>query len=486
MDILLKTILLFPAISLVASLLLNKWFKWQLSLLLSIGGLALTLLALLQSVCSPFPNTVIFDLPWVESVGIQFKLGVDGLNFILILLTNLSIPLIILSSRNHSFSDNNYFHSLVYLMQIGLLGVFTALDAFTFYVFWEVALIPIYFICGIWGGENKAAVTFKFFLYTIIGSLFMLIGIIYLYLQTPGDHSFDIEVLKTVVLDRNEQIWLFWSFFIAFAIKMPIFPFHTWQPDTYTTAPAQGTMLLSGIMLKMGIYGVIKWVLPFYPLAVAQYADLIIILSIIGVVYGSVIAIMQQDIKRLIAYSSIAHVGLIAAGLFTGSLQGVQGAVIQMLSHGINVIGLFYIIDIIEKRTGTRQISQLGGIINNAPKLGVLFVIVMLGSVALPLTNGFVGEFLLLSSIFQYNHYFALFATTTVVLGAVYMLRTYKSVMLGESNERTSTFEDLSAEEFVGLSFIALLVIVLGVFPQPLLSLSEPEAMHVVKQFILK
>jgi len=482
MDIVyLKALLLYPALSLAASLLLNKMFKWQLSLLFSVGGLALTLFVLCQCLFGGLPSTVVFNIPWIESLGITFKLGVDGINLILILLTNLSVPLIILSSKDHSFAENNYFHSLVYLMQIGLLGVFTALDGFLFYVFWEVALIPIYFICAIWGGENKLAVTFKFFIYTVVGSLFMLLGIIYLYLQTPGAHSFDIEAFKAVALDRPTQIWLFWAFFIAFAIKMPIFPFHTWQPDTYTTAPAQGTMLLSGIMLKMGIFGVIRWILPLFPLAIAKYADVIILLSIIGVIYGAIIAIMQKDMKSLIAYSSISHVGLICAGLFTNTIQGIQGSVIQMLSHGINVIGMFFIIDIIENRTKTRQIEELGGIANSAPKLAVLFVVIMLGSVALPLTNGFVGEFLLLTSLFLYKPLFAAFAGLSVILGAVYMLRMYKNVMLGETNATTASFKDLNTTEFIGLVFIALLVIGLGVYPQPLLTLASSEALSLLK-----
>jgi NADH-quinone oxidoreductase subunit M len=240
-------------------------------------------------------------------------------------------------------------------------------------------------------------------------------------------------------------------------------------------------MLLSGIMLKMGIFGVIRWILPLFPLAIVKYGDLIIILSIIGVIYGAVIAIMQKDVKRLIAYSSISHVGLICAGLFVNNIQGVQGAVMQMLSHGINVIGIFFIIDIIENRTGTRHIDQLGGIINNAPKLAILFVVIMLGSVALPLTNGFVGEFLLLTSVFLYNPLYACIAGLSVILGAVYMLRMYKNVMLGEVNTVTASFKDLNSVEFVGLAFIALLVIVLGVYPQPLLSLAAPEALSLIK-----
>ena len=485
MDIVyLKAVLLFPVISLVASLLLNKLFKWEVSLLFSVLGFVLTCFAILPNLCGGFSSFVVFDYAWIEELGIHFKLGLDGISLILVFLTNLSVPLILLSSRKHEFAQNSYFYSLVFLMQVGLLGVFTSLDAFLFYIFWEVALIPIYFICALWGGENKIAITFKFFIYTVVGSLFMLVGIIYLYLLTPGAHTFDIEAFKALSLDRTTQIWLFWAFFIAFAIKMPIFPFHTWQPDTYTVSPAQGTMLLSGVMLKMGVFGVIRWILPLFPLAVNQYACLILVFSIIGVVYGAVIAIMQKDMKKVIAYSSISHVGLIAAGLFTGNVFGLQGAVIQMLSHGINVIGLFFIIDIIENRTKTRQIDQLGGIRNVAPKLATLFAIIMLGSVALPLTNGFVGEFLLLTSVFKYKAIFAVFAGLSVILGAVYMLRMYKTVMLGETNATTSQFEDLDTIEFLGLAFIAVLVIVIGVYPQPLLSLSEPEAFNVVKSFI--
>lgn len=485
MDIVyLQLLILFPVLSLAASLLLNKFFKWEISLAVSLLGLALTLLVFFTNLCAGIPSTVVFNLPWVPLLGIHLKLGLDGISFLLVLLTNISLPLIILSSRRHSYGQNNYFHSLVYLMQIGLIGVFTALDAFAFYIFWEVALIPIYFICALWGGENKAAVTFKFFIYTVVGSLFMLIGIIYLYLQTEGYHSFDIEAFKALTLDRNTQVWLFWAFFIAFAIKMPIFPFHTWQPDTYTTAPAQGTMLLSGIMLKMGIFGVIRWILPLFPLAVAQYSCFIVTLAVIGVVYGAIIAIQQKDMKRLAAYSSISHVGLIAAGLFTGNVLGIEGVAIQMLSHGINVVGIFFIIDIIENRTGTREIHELGGIRNVAPKLATLFAIIMLGTVALPLTNGFVGEFLLLTSVFQYNHLFAIAAGLSVILGAVYMLRMYKTVMLGETNSTTASFQDVDTIEFLGLSFIVLLVLAIGVYPQPLLSLTEPEALNIVKSFV--
>jgi NADH-quinone oxidoreductase subunit M len=243
----------------------------------------------------------------------------------------------------------------VLFMQTGLLFVFTAMDAFLFYIGWEAALIPIYFICAIWGGKERIRVYMKFFVYTVGGSLFMLLGIIYLYLQNPA-HNFDIQAFYNLELDAAQQSWIFWAFFLAFAIKMPIFPFHTWQPDTYTEAPAAGTMLLSGIMLKMGIYGVIRWMLPVVPLGIFEWGMTAFILSIIGIVYASIIAFKQRNAKRLIAYSSIAHVGLISAGIFALNTQGLQGAMIQMLSHGINVVGLFFILDIISSRLKTLEL----------------------------------------------------------------------------------------------------------------------------------
>jgi len=309
----------------------------------------------------------------------------------------------------------------------------------------------------------------------------MLLGIIYLYMQTPAK-LYDLHAFYDLTLNAHQQSWLFWAFFLAFAIKMPIFPFHTWQPDTYTEAPSAGTMMLSGIMLKMGIYGVIRWLIPIAPLGVQQWGTMALILSVIGIVYASVIAFKQNDGKRLVAYSSIAHVGLIAAGLFTfmrpdGSFiwtsQGLQGAMIQMLNHGINVVGLFFVWDIISRRLNTREIGEMGGIAKVAPKFALAFLIVTLGTVALPLTNGFIGEFLLLNSVFQYNIWIAAVAGLTMIFGAVYMLRMYKTVMQGETNALTATFVDISGSEVFVFVIICALIIVIGVYPQPVLHISE-------------
>src|SRR5688572_11184949 len=286
----------------------------------------------------------VFDEYWIENLGISFKFGLDGVGLLMVLLTNTLVPLIIYSSFNREIRDYKNYYSLIFLMQFALIGVFSSLDGFLFYVFWELALIPIWFICLLWGGADRVRITLKFFIYTLSGSLIMLVGLIYLYLQTPGTHSFDIESFYALTLTPEQQGWLFWTFFAAFAIKIPIFPLHTWQPDTYTIAPTQGTMLLSGIMLKMGLYGIIRWMIPVLPQGIMEWSWLAILLSVVGIVYASAMAIAQRDFKRLIAYSSIAHVGLIAAGIFSLNMMGLQGAVFQMISHGVNAVGLFFIV----------------------------------------------------------------------------------------------------------------------------------------------
>jgi NADH-quinone oxidoreductase subunit M len=420
------------------------------------------------------------DILWIPQFSIYFNAGIDGISMIMVLLTTVLVPLIILTTYQHQYKNANAFYALILFMQAGLLTVFTALDGFLFYVGWEAALIPIYFICALWGGENRIRITIKFFIYTFAGSLFMLIGIIYLYLQTP-EKVYDVHRFYQLSLDASHQTWVFWAFFLAFAIKMPLFPFHTWQPDTYTEAPTAGTMLLSGIMLKMGIYGVIRWLIPNAPLGFAQWQNVAMVLSVIGIVYASLIAFKQTDGKRLIAYSSIAHVGLIAAGIFTWTEVGIQGAMIQMLCHGINVIGMFFIWDIISRRLNTRDLTQMGGIAKVAPQFSIAFLIILLGTVALPLTNGFVGEFLLLRSVFTYSIWFAAVAGLTIIFGAVYMLRMYKSVMQGETNALTAVFADISGSEKLALGIICILVIVIGVYPQPILHISEAAVHNLVK-----
>jgi NADH-quinone oxidoreductase subunit M len=412
------------------------------------------------------------DYAWIPKMGIYFTTAIDGINIIPVILTVLLVPMIIATTLKHEYKNASAFYALIMFMQFGLLLVFTALDGFLFYMGWEIALIPIYFICGMWGGENRVKVTLKFFIYTFAGSLFMLLAIIYLYLQTP-DRTFDIYKFYELKLTATQQSWVFAGFLLAFAIKMPIFPLHTWQPDTYTEAPAAGSMLLSGIMLKMGIYGAIRWMIPVAPMAFYDWQNNPLWLAIIGIVYASVIAFRQTDGKRLIAYSSIAHVGLIAAGLLAWNIQGLQGAMIQMLNHGLEVVGLFFIWDIIQRQLNTRDISQLGGISKVAPQFAIAFLIIVLGSVALPLTNSFIGEFLLLNGVYRYNMWMGIVSGLTIILGAVYMLRVYKNVMQGETNAVTALFKDITLSEKLVLGTICAIIIVIGVYPQPVLHLTE-------------
>ncbi len=450
----------------------------KLALGLSIVEFILAMVVFFQFKHNPDNANLIMNCPWVATLGIHFAVSITALSLLMVLLTTFLIPLIILSSFNTDYEKPNAFYGLILLMQMALIGVFTANDGFLFYVFWELALIPIYFICLMWGGEHRAKITFKFFVYTLLGSLFMLIGFIYLYNHTgftTGLKSWAINDLYEAgkTLNVSQQSFVFWCIFFAFAIKMPVFPFHTWQPNTYVTAPTQGTMLLSGIMLKMGTFGLIKWLLPIAPLALEKWGGLAIGLSVFGIVYASCIAIVQKDYKRLIAYSSIAHVGLISAGILAANQQGIQGGLMQMMAHGVNVVGLFLIADILMRHTGTRDLDKLGGIRNMNGNFSVLFLVIMLGSVALPLTNGFVGEFLLINGVYQYNAWVAAFAGLTIILGAVYMLRSYQAIMLGERKDSAIAFGSLTSTDKWVLYIICFAVVAFGVYPKPLNELAE-------------
>jgi NADH-quinone oxidoreductase subunit M len=413
-------LLLLPLLAALALLFIKGDAVKNVALLFSLLELALGIYFLTQYKANDSLQFVA-EHAWIPKMGIYFTAAIDGINIIPVILSVLLVPLIIGTTFKHEYKNASAFYALIMFMQFGLLLVFTALDGFLFYIGWEVALIPIYFICGMWGGENRVKVTLKFFIYTFAGSLFMLMAIIYLYLQTP-DRTFDIFKFYQLNLTPLQQSWIFGAFLLAFAIKMPIFPLHTWQPDTYTEAPAAGTMLLSGIMLKMGVYGAIRWMIPIAPVGFYEWQNNPLWLAIIGIVYASIIAFRQTDGKRLIAYSSIAHVGLIAAGVLTWNIQGLQGAMIQMLNHGLEVVGLFFIWDIIQRQLKTRDISELGGIAKVAPQFSIMFLIIVLGSVALPLTNGFIGEFLLLNGVYRYNMWMAIISGLTIILGAVYML----------------------------------------------------------------
>ncbi|RCU42435.1 NADH-quinone oxidoreductase subunit M [Chryseobacterium lacus] len=420
------------------------------------------------------------NYPWSQFIKSTLHFGVDGMSMLLLLLTNILMPLIIYSSFNENVNYRNSFYALILLMQFGLVGVFTALDGLLFYVFWEVTLIPIWLIAGLWGQENKRIqFTTKFFVYTFVGSLFMLGAFIYVYLYAP---SFGVTDMYNAELNINQQTVVFWFIFFAFAVKLPVFPFHTWQPDTYTYSPTQATMILSGIMLKMAIYGIFRYLLPVAPDAIAGISgSIVIMLAIIGILHGALIALIQNDIKRIFTYSSFSHVGLMVAGIFatamlvmngTFTIEGGEGALVQAFAHGFNIVGLFFCADILYKRFKTRDIRQMGGLARVAPKFAVLFMVVLLGSVGLPLTNGFIGEFILLKSIFDFNILAAIIAGITIILAAAYLFRAYGYSMFTTGEEEVlASAKDLSGPEFTVMLSIAFVVIFFGVFPQPVIDL---------------
>ena len=416
-------------------------------------------------------NVAAVDLTWLQVLNSRFVLQADGLAKILILLTAISFPAIFIATNKNQITQKNIFLSLMLFTQAGLMGVFLAGDALLFYFFWELALIPVYFLCSIWGGERRIAVTFKFFIYTFLGSLFMLIGIIYMYMHTK-DHSFALSSFTNAGLTNMQQVTAFALFFIAFAIKMPIFPLHTWQPDAYDQAPTAVTMVLSAVMVKMGLYGILRWLMPLFPSAFAAHTNIVMILSIIGVLYASFIAIRQDNIKKLIAYSSIAHIGLMSAALFANKEMGTQGVLIQLFSHGINVLGLWIIADIIEQQAGTKLLSEMGGLAKKQPTLAILLVAFSFANIALPLTNAFVGEFLMFNSLFQVNPWMAAAAGVSVVLAAIYTLNMVQKCAYGEVS---SAIQKMSTNKSAQAVLIVLIIIVFvtGVYPQPLFDLTK-------------
>ena len=413
-----------------------------------------------------------FQAAWLPQLGSSFSLLADGAAVLLCLLTAIVYPLIFLVIWKNQYESPAAFYGLMLLAQAGITGVFLAADGLLFYFFWELALIPVYFLCSRWGGERRIAVTFKFFIYTFVGSLLMLAGLVYLYYQT-ADQSFAIQSLYKAPLSSEQQTWLFWLFFIAFAVKMPVFPFHTWQPDTYEQAPTAVTMVMSALMVKMGLFAVVRWLLPIFPDGVDQFDNVVIGLSVVGMIYASLLAMQQDDLKRFIAYSSIAHIGLMNAALFVNNESGLQGAMIQFFSHGVNVLGMWIVVELIEQKLGTRKMSELGGLAQKTPVLAILLVIVALANVALPLTNAFVGEFLMFNGLFQFNVWYAAAGGISIILSAVYTLRMIQNVFFGNTNERTAQASDINLREQLSLIVIVAAIFVMGIYPQPVFELAK-------------
>lgn len=462
-------LLILPLIAGLASFLLKNENQ------VKINALITSVVVTGVSVFMLFEKTVLkFDAEWLPQLGSRFSLEADGMSKMLCLLTSLVFTLIFLYIKDQSQKSSQSFYGLMLLTQAGLMGVFLAADMLLFYFFWELALIPVYFLCSKWGGERRIQITFKFFIYTFFGSLLMLVGILYLHSKTL-DHSFAMSSFYNIPLEAYKEKEIFVLFFIAFAIKMPIFPFHTWQPDTYETAPNAVTMVLSALMVKMGIFAVIRWLLPMFPHAYVSFSQIIIILSVIGMIYASLIAFKQSSIKRLIAYSSIAHIGLMAAALFTSDKTAMQGVMLQMFSHGINVLGLWMVADILERQTSTRNMYEMGGIAAKAPSLAIFMMLFAFANIALPLTNSFVGEFMMFNGLVGYSYKIAAFAGLSIILAAVYTLYMVQKVLYGSEGTAVmaSNISDINLNTKIIFSVLVVLILVLGVYPKPLILLTN-------------
>ncbi len=429
---------------------------------------------------------MVMDMPWIPTIGVRFNLVADGMSGMLVLLTAIVYLVVMIAWINKEMPLPASFFGLMLLAQAGLMGVFLANDAFLFYTFWELALIPVYFLCSLWGGEKRIQVTMKFFLYTFVGSLMLLGGLIYLAMQVPSGDAYSLNNLIAAgsKLPAGTQNWLFWLIFIAFAVKMPIFPFHTWQPDTYEQSPTPVTIVLSALMVKMGVFAVLKWLLPVLPAGVAYWSNTVVILSVIGIVYASCLAIVQTDIKRLVAYSSIAHIGLMSAVAFSHNTVGMHGILVQMFNHGINITGMWLMVSMIENRYGTRDMTKLGGMASTAPVMAIALVIVSFAGIALPLTNGFVGEFMLFNGLFgaQIPNAMAMMiiAGLGVILGAVYTLNMIQKTAYGEAKAMVVA-KDISVNEMIGVAIIITLILFLGFYPKPLTDMTMQVATALVR-----
>jgi NADH-quinone oxidoreductase subunit M len=424
---------------------------------------------------------------WMPSWGISYQLGVDGISVLLVLLTTFLMPLALLASWTSIERRWKEFAITMLLLETGMVGVFVALDLFLFYVFWEAMLVPMYLIIGVWGGANRVYAAVKFVLYTLAGSVLMLVAILALYFQhgaATGGYTFSLPVLAQYVLAPGlTQNLLFLAFAVAFAIKVPMFPFHTWLPDAHVEAPTAGSVILAGVLLKMGTYGFLRFCLPLFPHASLVFAPWVITLALIGIVYGAWVSTVQPDIKKLVAYSSVSHLGFVMLGLFTLNAQGLVGGIIQMINHGLSTGALFLLVGIIYERRHTRLIADYGGLWKVVPGYSVLLLVVALSSLGLPGLNGFVGEFLILLGAFQWNRAVAVLATTGIVFGAVYMLWMYQRVIFGEVTlEANRRLSDLNLREWVVLTPVLVFIVWIGVYPAPFTGLTEASVQALIVQ----
>ncbi len=430
---------------------------------------------------SAFHFVEVFKL--VRGDGFKYYLGIDGISALMIILTTFLTPICLAISINSVKIRVKEYVACFLLLEAFVIGSFSALDLLLFYIFFEAMLIPMFLIIGIWGGQQRIYAAYKFFLYTLFGSVLFLIAIIYIYAKTG---STDIYILKAALpnLTLTEQKWLWLAFFISFAIKVPMFPFHTWLPDAHVQAPTAGSVILAGILIKLGAYGMIRFSLPFFPGACEFFASSVFTLSIIAIIYASLVALMQEDMKKMIAYSSVAHMGFVTMGIFSFTRQGIDGAIMQMISHGLVSAALFMCVGVIYDRLHTKQIADMGGIVSKMPNFAFLAMIFTMGAVGLPGTSGFVGEFLAIIGTFQASKVTAILSAVGVVLGACYMLWLYKRVLFGEIvNSKIESLKDLNAIELVSLGAIAVLVILFGLLPNLILTYFEQPVSQLTKLF---
>ena len=433
---------------------------------------------------------------WIPQFGISYTVGLDGISLWLVMLTTLLTPIMILASFKYIGKRHKEYYISLLVLETAVIGALVALDTFLFYIFWEAMLIPMFLLIGVWGGERRIYATIKFFIFTLVGSLLMLVGILYIYFKTSavtldGSYTFSLGAFLAVPLTDVEQFWLFIGFFLAFAIKVPLFPLHTWLPDAHTEAPTAGSVILAAVLLKLGTYGMVRFAMPLFPLAVVDLAPFIGGLAVIGIIYAALVAMVQKDAKRLIAYSSVSHLGFVVLGLMAMTPAGVEGGIYQMLAHGVSTGGLFLCIGILYERRHTRLIKDFGGLTRQIPVFAVFFMIIVMSSAGLPGMNGFVGEFLVLVGTFtsgvlsdNWSKVLAVLAASGMILGAVYLLRMFQKVMFGPlANPKNRTIKDLDAREIVYLTPIILLIFVMGVFPNIFLDDIRPSTQEFFRLF---
>jgi len=441
--------------------------------------------------------TFVESADWIPSIGARYTLGIDGISFLLVMLTTLLGMIAILSSWAAIQNRTKEYYILLLLLQTGMLGVFMSLDFFLFYVFWEVMLVPMYFLIGVWGSDRRLYAAIKFFLYTLAGSVLMLLGILALYFnaaKATGVQTFDIPTLLAAVQNpayssiftQSLKTWLFWGFFFAFAIKVPMFPFHTWLPDAHTEAPTAGSVILAGVLLKMGTYGFIRFSLPLLPddpSARAKIIHILIVLSLIGIIYGAVVCLMQKDMKRLIAYSSVSHLGFCSLGIFALTPTGLSGSVLQQINHGISTGALFLIVGVLYERRHTRLISEFGGLATPMPNYAAIYLIITLSSLGMPLLNGFIGEFTILQGAFIVSKAWAAWGTLGIVLGAAYLLWLYQRVMFGSvTHDVNKALPDLNLREYAILLPLVFLAFWIGIYPKPFFNYINSPVDRIVHQ----